>query len=404
MNRPGSLAGIRILGLSRLLLGQVATPHLADLGVGLIFNLRFLAVMLMVALAGCATQDRAPILTPPVKVSEDTWLQVERDMGAASLVARGSAQNYARGYMESWRDRVHQRTDADFIPWFTGYWTQQWLAVKVAWYKLSIGEGMDPAVRQLATYLQEQYNKRVLDPVAKEIDPDVVRVRTTTLYIRLLGEQFRSIPGRYGIPQDRFDQRLKNIPAIALAPPAAQSASLYQIVYADPIAGLPAYAALLDRVREETVGGGAGPSDARISPVAKRVSEKLMAKLAISGGASAAAAAVGGVGGMVISIGAAGFGVIAHENERSEMEAQLREELNAALDDMWHSLMEDPVTGVMGGVNHIAQQIEGGVANVHAQPVQAEPLSREAPIPAEPFLPAEESYDKAVTDESSKNQ
>ncbi|MGA9962974.1 MAG: hypothetical protein WBP66_11570, partial [Azonexus sp.] len=249
----------------------------------------------------------------------------------------------------------------------------------------------DPAVKQLAAYLQEQYNRRVLEPVAKEVNPDVVRVRATTLYIQLLGERLKPIPRRYGIPPDRFDQRLRNIQAIALAPPAAQSASLYQIVYADPIAGLPAFAALIDRVRTEAGGAGAGPSDARISPAAKRVSEKLMAKLAISSGASAAAAAVGGVAGMVISLGAAGFGVIAHENERSEMEAQLREELNPALDDMWHSLMEDPVIGVMGGVNHIAEQIEGSVASILTQPVRAQPLLHEDPIPAEPFLQDEEN-------------
>ena len=350
------------------------------------FNLRFLVVVLMLALAGCATPERAPSQIPPVLVSEETWWQADREISAASLAAQGPAKNYARGYMESWRDRVHRYTEADFIPWFTGYWTQQWLAVKVAWYKLSIGEGTDPAVRQLATYLQEQYNTRVLDPVAKEVDPEAVRVRATALYIQLLGEQLQGIPGHYGIPPDQFDRRLEHIPAIALAPPAAHNASLYQIVHADPIAGLPAFAALIDRVRKDAGGAGAGLSDARISPAAKRVSEKLMAKLAISGGASAAAAAVGGVAGMVISLGAAGFGVIAHENERSEMEAQLREELNPALDDMWHSLMEDPVIGVMGGVNHIAEQIEGSVASFLTQPVGVQPVLHEEPIPAEPFL------------------
>ena len=361
------------------------------------FSLRFLVVLLMVALAGCATPERAPSQVPPVHVSEETWWRVDRDISAASLAARGPARNYAGGYMESWRDRVHQRTEADFIPWFTAYWTQQWLAVKVAWYKLSVGEGTDPAVRQMATYLQEQYNRRVLDPVVKEVDPAVVRVRATTLYIRLLAEQIQGIPRRYGIPPDQFDRRLRNIPAIVLLPPATQSASLYQIVHADPIAGLPAFVALIDQVRKNAGGPGTGPSEARISPAAKRVSEKLMAKLAISGGASAAAAAVGGVAGMVISLGAAGFGVIAHENERSELEAQLREDLNAAEDDMWFSLMEDPGTGVMAGVNHIAEQIEGRVAKVLTLPVSVEPIPREAPIPAEPFLPDEESYDKTLT-------
>ncbi len=359
------------------------------------FDLRFLVVVLILVLAGCAAPDRAPSQIPsqipPVHVPEETWWRVDRDIGAASLAAREPAKTYARGYMESWRDRVHQRSDADFIPWFTGYWTQQWLAVKVAWYKLSSGEGMDPAARQLAIYLQDQYKTRVLDPVAKEVDPDVVRVSATTLYIRLLDEQVQGIPRRYGIPPEQFDRRLRNIPAIALAPPATHGASLYQIVHADPIAGLPAFAALIDQVRKDAGGPGAAPSDVRISPAAKRVSEKLVAKLAISGGASAAAAAVGGVAGMVISLGAAGFGVIAHENERSEMEAQLREDLNAAEDDMWFSLMEDPGTGVMAGVNHIAEQIEGRVAQVLAQPVSVEPVSREALIPAEPFLQDEEN-------------
>ena len=159
--------------------------------------------------------------------------------------------------MESWRSRVHQRTEADFIPWFTGYWTQQWLAIKVGWYKLSAGEERQiRAVKRLAAYLQEQYHDRVLAPVAKEIDPDLVREQATKLYVQFLGEQLQEIPRRYGVPSDQFDRRLKDIPAIALAPHPAHSASLYQIVHADSIAKLPAYVALIDQIRKDA--GGAG--------------------------------------------------------------------------------------------------------------------------------------------------
>ncbi len=105
------------------------------------FSLRSLTVTLMVALAGCATPDRLPAPTPQVQVPESTWWQVDSDIGTASLAATGSARNYARGTMENWRSRVQKRTESDFIPWFTGYWTQQWLAIKVAWYKLSAEEG-----------------------------------------------------------------------------------------------------------------------------------------------------------------------------------------------------------------------------------------------------------------------
>jgi hypothetical protein len=348
-----------------------------------IFSLRSLIIALMVALAGCATPVRPPDQTPPVHVSESTWWQVDSDIGAASLAAKGPASNYARDSMERWKDRVHKRTEADFIPWFTDYWTQQWLAIKVAWYKLSAGEGTDPTVKRLAAYLQEQYHDRVLAPVAKEIDPDVVREQATKLYVQFLGKQLQEIPRRYGVPSDQFDQRIKDIPAITLAPHPAHSASLYQIVHADPIARLPAYVDLVAKIRKDADGAGAGPSDARISPVAKRASEKLVDKLATSGGASAAAAAVGGAAGVIISMGAAGFGAIAHENERPKMEAQLRENLKPVLNDMWVNLMENPATGVMAGVYHISQQIEGSLAKTLMQPVTFEPVPQGIPLQGE---------------------
>ncbi|MBL0166311.1 MAG: hypothetical protein IPP85_03820 [Propionivibrio sp.] len=365
-----------------------------------IFNLARLIVALMVVLAGCATPDRIPRLTPPVQIAEETWRQVDSDIVAASLAATLPAKNYARGSMESWRDRVHQRTEADFIPWFTGYWTQQWLAIKVGWYKLNAGEDKtNPAVNRLAAYLQEQYQDRVLGPVAKEIDPDLVRAQATNLYVRILGEQLQGIQQRYGLPLDQFDRRLKDIPAIALAPPPAHSASLYQIIHAEPIAKLPAYVALIDHIRRDAGGAGAGPSDARISPVAKKASERLLAKLAASGGASAAAAVVGGVGGVIISLGALGFGAIGHENERPEMEAQLRESLNAALDDMWLGLMESPTTGVMAGVYHIAEQVEECFFQTLTQPLMFEPLPREIPLSGEQSLENEESDNEDLIDD-----
>ncbi|WP_137886112.1 hypothetical protein [Pseudomonas sp. 2FE] len=367
-------------------------------------NLRSLIVALMLALAGCATPDRAPDLTPPIVIAESTWRQVDSDIVAASLAATGQAQNYARGSMESWMDLVYQRTDADFIPWFTSYWTQQWLSMKVAWYKLSTGEGTDPAVNRLATYLQEQYQDRVLDPVAEEIDPDVIMGQATKFYVQLLGEQLQGIPQRYGVPLDQFDRRLQDIPAIALAPPAAHSASLYQIVHADPLDRLPAYVALVDRIRNAAGGAGAGSSDTGISSVAKRTSETLAAELVTSGAASAASAVLPRIAGTLISLGVAGFSAIARENERPEMEAQLRENLNADFDDEWLDLMRNPATGVLAGVYHISGQVEGSLAKTAALPVKFEPVPREVPLPGEQPLQDGGSVYDAPTDDGSADQ
>lgn len=345
---------------------------------------RSLVVATVVALAGCATPERPRDLAPPVHVSESTWRQVDRDIGAASLAATGSAGNYARGAMARWRELVAARAEADFVPWFADYWTQQWLTIKMAWYKLDSGEDKDPTVARLAAYLQAQYRDRVLAPVSTEIDPDLVRDQATRLYVQSLGGQLRAIPGRHGVPPDQFDRRIKEIPAISLAPPPAHSASLFQIVRADPLTGLPAYVALMAGLREAAWGAGYGPADDSLSPVAKQASEKLAARLATVGGASAAAAVVGGIPGVLISLGAAGFGVIAHEKERPEMERQVRESLNAALDGIWYVLTEDPATGVLAGVHYLSAEIDASFPKTFAEPVAVDELPQ--PI----FLPDEQ--------------
>lgn len=353
------------------------------------------ALIVAVVLAGCAAPPgRSPDLMPPIQLSDETWRQVEWDIVGASRAAAGPAANFARGSMESWRDRLRQRTEGDFIPWYTSYLTQQWLAIKVVWYKLgSDDDKTSLAVNRLAAYLQEQYQNRVLNPVTREIDPDRVREQATRLYLQLLGAQLQALPLRYGVPVDQFDRRLKGIPAIALAPPPAHSASLHEIVHADQMARLPACVALNDQIHKAAGSAAAGPLNSRISPMAKQASEKLMAKLATSGGASAAAAVVGGVAGIVISLGAAGWSAMAHENERLAMEAQLRESLNVSLDDMWLVLMENPATGVMAGVYHISAQIEGALAGPLAPAIKFEPIVQEIPLSNEQSIPDEENED-----------
>ena len=364
-----------------------------------IFVLRSLLVAAVVALGGCATPELPRDPAPPVHISASTWRQVDRDIGAASLAATGSTANYARDAMARWRELVAARAEADFIPWFTGYWTQQWLAIRMAWYKLGSGEDKDPTVERLAAYLQAQYRDRVLVPVSTEIDPDAVREQATRLYVQLLGRELQEIPRHYGIPPAQFDRRLKEIPAISLAPPPAHNASLFQIVHADPITSLPAYVALIAGLREAARNAGYGSPDDTLSPVAKQASEKLAARLATVGGASAAAAMVGGIPGILISLGATGFGVVAHEKERPELEKQVRESLNAALDGLWHILTEDPATGVMAGVHYLSAEVEASFPKTFAEPVAVDKLPEERPLPDEQTFQGERRDDGAGADQ-----
>ncbi|MCG2575498.1 hypothetical protein LZ012_00655 [Dechloromonas sp. XY25] len=355
--------------------------------------LRLLCLALMLALAGCATQPPAPLRAPaPVQIPEQVWQQVDHEILGEAVAARAQATSFARRQMEHWRQLAADRAETDFIPWFSSYTTQQWLTVKVAWYKLNAGEGDSQAEDRLAAYLQEQYYERVLAPVAREVDPVSLVGQSTKLFIQHLRQGLRPIPSRHGIPEAQFAERLNGIRAIALSPPPAPGASLNDIVATDPIDSLPAYLALLKRIREAGNNDGVGLSKTRISPVARRISEKLLNQLAISGGAGATSTLIGGVVGSVISVGAVALGVLWHEAKRQDIEIALRETLNAAQDDMWKILMDDPDSAVSAGIYHIFEQIEGSLPQTvtHAMtldaPPQAIPLP-EPPVPDRQAMP-----------------
>lgn len=252
---------------------------------------------------------------------------------------------------------MRQRTEEDFIPWYAGYWTQQWLALKVVWYQSQHSVGAVTAAEQLAAYLQQQYYSRVLEPVGREIDPDKIVDHVTSIYLHDLRDELHGIPDRYHVPLDEFHKRLNEIPAIALPTVPQQTASLYQLIQADDVTGMPAYRALVAQI--QTAGGGISsrPSRGQLDALARSVANKRVGQLAARGTATAVAAAVGPVG-IVLGMGVTAWGAIEHSKERPALETQLRESLNSALEEMWHKLLENFESGVMGTVHHISGQID----------------------------------------------
>ncbi|MEG1628233.1 MULTISPECIES: hypothetical protein [Pseudomonas] len=341
--------------------------------------LLFLLVILL-ALSGCASRQK-PVEPPPVQLSPATWEQIDREIIEASLASTSSVNDYARRSMRVWKDRVQQFTESEFIPWFTGYWTQQWLTMKVAWYKMNSGDGKDPPEKRLALYLQEQYHRQVLDQVAKEIDPEGIRDRAMELYIQLLGQQLQQIAQRYRAPAQQFNLRLTRIQAINLGPPAARNASLYQLLFSKPLTEQPAYAALVGHMHS-TVRAGTQRSDVGLSSVAQQASEKLGATLAPRGIASAVATAVGRVAGSLISVAAAGYGVITHNQEQPAMIEQLRVILNVALNEEWRELMDNRKTGAMAGVYYLSGEIEEGLLGTRRMGIEPESGSLRIVLPA----------------------
>ncbi|MCO7526265.1 hypothetical protein NJH54_17350 [Pseudomonas asiatica] len=341
-----------------------------------------LLLCLLLALAGCAGKP-PPVPPPPVVLTPATWQRIDQELIEASVGAGSSANDYARRSMRVWKEQVQQRTESEFIPWFTGYWTQQWLTLKVAWYKIDSGEGREPAEKRLALYLQEQYHKRVIEPVAEQINPEGIRDRASELYLQLLGQQLPAIISRYNAPPEQFSQRLNRIPAIALGPPDARNASLYQLLRAKSLAQQPAWQAMRQHLHQQA-SKGPGKTDVGLNSVANQASEKLGATLAPRGIASAVASAVGKVAGAMISIAAAGYGVMTHDREHPQMVEQLRVILNVALNQEWQELMENRQSGAMSGVYYLSGQVEDSLLasapRTEEQPVEHQVKQQQEPL------------------------
>jgi len=325
-------------------------------------NPRALLVAALLLLAGCATSARAPVAAPQaVFVSPATWQQIDREIVSASQQSTEQVKVFARGSMEHWRTRVYQQTEENFIPWFSSYWTQEWLSMKVSWYTISAGGEQDASAKRLARYLLEQYQERVLAPVAVEIDPDAILGQATAFYAQLMAQQMPLIAQRYGVPVAQLNGRLQKVPAIALGPPPARDASLYKVISTEPLNTLPAYAALIDRIHTDGGAKGIGSTDAGMAPVAKRASQRLEAEMAPRGAASAVAAAAGKLAGAMISVGVMGIRAIIQANDRPDSEALIRSSLGSTFDKAWAKLLQNPSTGVMAGTLHIAGQVEGSL-------------------------------------------
>lgn len=362
----------------------------------MMLTLRLLCTVLLLALAGCATRP-LPSPTPPPppsEIAEDIRQHLDRDIHAEALAARAIAASFARRQMERWRQLATDRAESHFIPWFSSYLTQQWLTAKVAWYSLNSGEGDTSPEDRLAAYMQEQYYERVLAPVDKEVAPSTLAEFATKRFTQELRLRLPALPSRHGISEAQFAERIKDIQAIALAVPQTQNASLYDIVRTDPIDNLAAYTALLGSIREAGIKQGIGLSKTRISPVARRISEKLMNRLAISGGASAASTLIGGVAGSVLSLGTSALGFIWHEAKRQDIEIALRETLDEAMDDMWKVLMDAPDSAVTAGVYHLFEQIEGSLPQTFSQPLRLDAPPQGIPLHETTTPAAETSPDE----------
>lgn len=312
-----------------------------------------LAAVMLIS-AGCATGPPPPEpIVPEPAVPAVTWGLVEQEILRAAVTARADAASWTGTEIDHWMERVRLHSEQTFIPWYTSYWTQEWLAFKVA-----ISGPEAAAVSKLAEYLQEKFASQVLAPASQEIGPSGILRRGTKLYAEALTAKIKAIGQRHRLPEQAYRNRLKQIPAISAEGGLAPGASLRCLVESGDPGRLPPYAALVAQTAVEGFDPHSQLGAGRLSPMASAVAETFVGKMAARGGAAAAAAVLGGPAGFVVSLGVTGFGIAEHDQHKPELEMQLRGVLTPALQQLQYRLRDDPEHGVLGAVNHIHRHIE----------------------------------------------
>jgi hypothetical protein len=281
-----------------------------------------------------------------------TWELLGTEVPALATAAAQATSDYARTALDCWLERVRARTEADFIPWATSYWTHEWLALKLAWYRADDSSDERAALARLSDYLRDRYRSKVLEPVARDIDPLQIMDQASGLYASRLAAGLDELRERHGVPQQQFRTWLNGFAAIA-SPPGA---SLRDLVEAETVTRLAAYQALTASIRRADHGTGFAGGHAALQSVAQSTAERLSTTLAVRGGA-AASSLLGGVPGALFGLGISAWDATDYEQERPALEAALRSDLDAALRWAQWSLLNDREHGVLAPMAHIADQL-----------------------------------------------
>jgi hypothetical protein len=301
----------------------------------------------------------API--PQYNIPSDIWRSIDEQIIVASVDARHESEAYARIVMSEWLWRVRQTTESVFIPWYSSYMTQQWLATKVAWYRLWYTERGPTPEDRLVDYLQDEFYEQVLEPVSSFVDPRIVMVDVADSYLREFACRLDVLPYEYDIPVSVFERHLESIPAIVVRADSLLIVSLYEALQVGDIASLPACVALLSQTPAGEGVYNQVPLSNRLHVVARSAVTELADSLMLRSGTTAASSMVGGAWGVIIYTGATIWDVTDHNNNKPEMERQLHENLDVALDAVWQGLVEDQKHGVMALVHHMATQVEAAL-------------------------------------------
>ena len=134
------------------------------------------------------------------------WYTLRGDLAIAVHGARETALQSARAELEQWHGAVMGRVDADFLPWYFGYWQSQKRAAAYMWDWMI--DDQQAATLKAADRLSDQLAARALPPYLTDRALEQIAVRAAELFASALRDELDQIPERYAIPPADWERFL----------------------------------------------------------------------------------------------------------------------------------------------------------------------------------------------------
>jgi hypothetical protein len=295
-----------------------------------------------------------PIITLPPPVIDVTKLnsEIRKDLENA----RQQAKQFASNKLDVWVDELMVKVDDSFLPWYFGYWNQQFIGIQslfqTGYHWLN---GNTPtAEEKLNQIVQSQFTNLVLQPKIAQLEIETLTDETRNVYINTLKTQLNITKQNLNIPESRWQRYLQDISLVTRSSESNRGTSLaFKSAGSTAIAG----GVILAKTSAKTFGKFAGKSVGKIT--GKTVGKMLGKAGGVASEAlgEAVAVATAPIVGPILGIGIVAWDLIDHYQTRKVNEPILRSEIKEYFTKMEANLLNDRNTGIMSPIYDLEVQV-----------------------------------------------
>ena len=291
------------------------------------------------------TPNRPSQSQAPVPVPKMDWQGVDLAIADALQAAHRAAETAAQSKLDTWSTALMRRVDADFLPWYFGYWNQQALGLWSAfyWAAHAVGMSQSDAGERITWEIQQQFAQRVMRPEIAQMELERIAQETLQVYVDELNPKLAAIPKDYQIPQPEWDRYLNDIALLTTRVEGNRQVSI-----------------TLKSVAATTAGGGLILARA-LAPEIKTLGARMTGKmtgtaaeeLAVRTGGKMAARVGGEAIGEIIGLVVIILDVADHYRTKQTELPILRKNILDYLEQVKKSLLHDPDHGVITALDKI---------------------------------------------------